>query len=134
MLYKQILKSKDMNKKNLQTASKINWEAKPKALVLQFYIYFGDDQSTGQYVNIKVVFKRRLNHIISERGYNDKNYVIKNVKSFEVLKDESSDEYANWIHITDMSDDRWHHQSAFRVGTSGERNSMSLHAIREVEV
>ena len=123
-----------MNKNNLQTVSKIDWEAKPKALVLQFYIYFGDDQSTGQYVNIKVVFKRRLNHIISERGYNDKNYVIKNVKSFEVLKDESSEDYTEWIHITDMRDDRWHNQPAFRVGTSGERNSMSLHAIREVQV
>lgn len=140
MLYKQILICKVMDScyfaMTRPSASKIDWTKRPKALVIRFAYYYGDDYCRDEYITIKVVFKRGLRRAPVQRTHylDDRCLTVKSVKSYEVLKEESSKHYSTFFHIISALDcDMFSHPSELKVYTSPEYGEMYYQVQRQVE-
>jgi hypothetical protein len=118
-------------------ASKIDWASRPKALVIRFAFYIGDELSKNEYLTLKIVFKRGLRRAPIERTYdlNDKSLKVKSVKSYEILEDESSEHHSNYFHIISALDNNFFfdHPSELQVYTPDEFSNMYYQVIRQVE-
>ena len=118
-------------------ASKIDWASHPKALVIRFAFYIGDELSKNEYLTLKIVFKRGLRRTPIERTYdlNDKSLKVKSVKSYEILEDESSECHSDYFHIISALDDNFffHHPSELKVYTPDVFSQMYYQVIRQVE-
>ena len=115
-------------------ASKIDWASRPKALVIRFAFYLADFPYKDEYVTVKIVFKRGLKrHIPIDRNfYEDKVLKVKSVESYEVLEDESSEDYSDCFHLISGKDNSFFgYPSELTIMSS--KGCMYFQAIRQVE-
>lgn len=130
MLYKQILICKVMEDKKVRTTGKIDWYAKPLILVFRFTIY-GSEDCRGKQITIKVEFNDEAcnNRVVNEMT--DRCYEVSFVKSYEVLAEESSDDYGKFFKTYGFKEDPDLKMPAFIVHTRDDFHCISIRPIRQ---